>query len=191
MRAVRYYGERDVRCDKGVELPQGDSKGTVPADCVQLKVEFCGLCGSDLGAYLHEGTNTPVRKPTYYCSHVGPAILGHEFSGVVEAKGSGVKALEVGDRVAVLATLYCSKCPTCLAGLTHLCENRGFYGYSGLSGGFAETAIVQESHAFKLPKGMSGEAGALVEPLAVGWHAVKQGHFKQGNQRVMGRQNIC
>jgi len=184
MKAVRYYGPKDLRIESDVQIPQYEH-GRIPDGNVLIQIEFCGLCGSDIHSYLHESSNIPIKKGNHYCSTVGPAIIGHEFSGIVEQIGNGVTKLQKGDRVAVLATLYCSQCANCKAGLDFLCLKRGFYGYSGLAGGFAQKAIVQETHAFKLPESISGEVGALVEPLAVGWHAVKQANFKKGQTALI------
>lgn len=82
MRAVQLHGVRDLRFSADVDLPQ--SEKPLVKDCVLVRVEFCGLCGSDLGIYAHP-TSTIIEKPNHYCTRVGPMIMGHEFSGIVES----------------------------------------------------------------------------------------------------------
>lgn len=76
--------------------------------------------------------------------------------------------------------LYDGTCSRCLEGYPHLCENLGFYGLSGWGGGLSEAVNVERRKVYKLPPGMTTELGALCEPLAVGWHAIKLADFKKG-----------
>lgn len=99
-----------------------------------------------------------------------PVVFGHEFGGVVTEVGEGVTRASVGDLVAIRPSLYDGTCIACTAGCTNVCHNVGFLGLQG-SGGLAEYAVIEQKLVFRMPKGSTQELAALVEPLAVGWHA--------------------
>jgi len=99
--------------------------------------------------------------------------------------------IKAGDNVGVYPLIYDGTCSRCLAGRPNLCENLGFHGISGWGGGLSEAVTVERKKVFKLPPNMTTELGgfaflytlliaALCEPLAVGWHAVKQADFVEG-----------
>ena len=171
---IRFHGPKDVRFEK-VEDPEQLS----PHDA-EIKVDWCGICGSDLHTYQHNNSVVPLTKPNIYSSYTGPCELGHEFAGVVTRIGSNVTKVAVGDKCAVCAPLYCGECASCKEGFPNTCVHLNFYGYAGLSGGLAERAVIKESHLVKLPGNVDTELGALAEPLSVAWHAIKQANFKQG-----------
>ena len=98
--------------------------------------------------------------------------LGHEFSGIVEEVGEGVTSHKPGDRVCVQPIIYDGECGACHSGLINCCEKNGFVGLSGWGGGLSEHCVVPHTAAIPLPANVSLELGALIEPLAVGWHAV-------------------
>lgn len=101
-----------------------------------------------------------------------PIVFGHEFGGVVTEVGDGVTRARVGDLVAVRPSLYDGTCEACVAGHTNVCQCWGWLGIHA-SGGLAESAVVEDKTVFRLPQGTSPEVSALVEPLAVGWHATR------------------
>jgi threonine dehydrogenase-like Zn-dependent dehydrogenase len=101
--------------------------------------------------------------------------LGHELSGVVVEIGPGAegRGLAVGQRCAVHPMLACGECPACEAGAENVCHRVGFVGLSGGGGGgLSEAVCVSADRVFPVPDGVSLETAALVEPLAVSWHAV-------------------
>ncbi|MCJ1258096.1 hypothetical protein MMC24_005926 [Lignoscripta atroalba] len=120
-------------------------------------------------------TPHPITK-----EHV-PLTLGHEFSGHVEAVGEGVEDLRVGERVVVQPIIYDGTCGACKAGYINCCDNNGFVGLSGWGGGLSEHIVLPRSCVFSIPDSVSLEVGALVEPLAVAWHAVNISPFKKGD----------
>jgi threonine dehydrogenase-like Zn-dependent dehydrogenase len=140
--------------------PIGDDDGL-------LRVEACGICGSDYEQF--EGL---LRTPI-------PVIPGHEPLGVIEAIGDAAArrwGVDVGDRVAVETMLSCRFCPACLAGAYHLCRARRIYSYvplseaPGLWGAYAEymylapTAIVHKVDASLPP-----EIAVMFNPLGAGY----------------------
>ena len=110
-----------------------------------------------------------------------PVTLGHEFSAVIDEVGEGVAGLKAGDKVAVQPTIYDANCRACNRGLTNSCDSFGFIGLSGWGGGMSEYTTAPAEYCKKLPDDMSLEIGALVEPLAVGWHAVSTSPYKEGD----------
>lgn len=110
-----------------------------------------------------------------------PAVLGHEFSGVIDQIGEGVKDLKVGDKVCVQPTIHDGSCRSCKRGLTNSCDSFGFIGLSGWGGGMSEYTCVPSHYIKKLPDDMPLDIGALVEPLAVAWHAVSNSPLKDGD----------
>jgi (R,R)-butanediol dehydrogenase/meso-butanediol dehydrogenase/diacetyl reductase len=105
--------------------------------------------------------------------------MGHEFAGVVSAVGSGVTNVSEGDRVAVEPYLVCGQCSACAAGRYNICRKLGFVGLAGQQGGFAEKCVVDARWAHPLGD-LSTDVGALVEPLAVGYHAVRLSGLRSG-----------
>jgi 2-desacetyl-2-hydroxyethyl bacteriochlorophyllide A dehydrogenase len=138
---------------------------------VIVKVGRCGICGSDL--HLAEG---------HTFSFDDGAIPGHELAGEVVAIGAGVERVQMGDRVAVLPFVTCGKCPACLAGDGPGCGKMRMFGAFGLGGGYAEYVTTNEGWCVKLPKLLSMEDGALVEPLAVSLRAVHASGIKPGDR---------
>jgi (R,R)-butanediol dehydrogenase/meso-butanediol dehydrogenase/diacetyl reductase len=122
-----------------------------------LEVRSCGICGSDL--------KTAAMMPP-------GAVLGHEFCGVIAALGAGTSAdWKVGQFVASMPLRSCGRCRWCLTGEVAHCETVDYTGLGGTPGAFAEFVKVSGALTFGLPAEL-GPVGALVEPLAVGLHAV-------------------
>ena len=144
---------------------------------VLVKLDYCGICGSDMHFFEYGKIGTVVIKP--------PRILGHEPGGTVVEVGSEVSHLHVGDKVAVEPGVPCGKCETCRQGLYNLCDNVKFYGTSLVDGAFCEYIAHDANYVWKLPEGVSTLEGALVEPLAVGLQAVRQGGAHAGQTAVV------
>jgi threonine dehydrogenase-like Zn-dependent dehydrogenase len=175
MKAVRFHAAKDIRVDS-VPVPD------VKPGWVRLKPAFCGICGSDLHEYEDGPHIIPQPGKTHSLTGEGPpVILGHEFSGVVESVGEGVEDIAEGDHVCVQPTIHDGNCRACKRGLTNSCDAFGFVGLSGWGGGMSELTSVPAHYIKKLPKEMPLEVGALVEPIAVAWHAVSNSPFKKGD----------
>ncbi|MBY4675026.1 2,3-butanediol dehydrogenase [Marinobacterium sp. CAU 1594] len=167
MKAAVWHGRRDIRLEQ-VALPDEPAAGWV-----QIKVHWCGICGSDLHEYLAGPVFIPVDQPHPLTGLKGQCILGHEFSGEIVALGEGVSGFEIGERVAADACQHCGECRYCRDGMYNICENLAFTGLMN-NGAFAEYVNVPANLLYSLPAGFPTEAGALIEPLAVGMHAVKK-----------------
>jgi (R,R)-butanediol dehydrogenase / meso-butanediol dehydrogenase / diacetyl reductase len=179
MKAAVFHDQRDLRVD---DLPEPE---TSPGG-VKIEVSWCGICGSDLHEYLAGPIFIPPSgSPHPLTGEELPVVLGHEFGGRVVEVGDGVSRVEVGDRVAVEPIVYCGECPECRRGAYNLCRKLGFYGLSGGGGGFSELAVVPEYMAHRLPEELSDEESALVEPVAVGLHAVRQAEFSPGQTAIV------
>jgi (R,R)-butanediol dehydrogenase/meso-butanediol dehydrogenase/diacetyl reductase len=179
MRAVRYHGNRDVRVD---DIPEPE---VVPGS-VKIAPEWCGICGSDLHEFLIGPETIPAAgNPHPITGEVVPIVLGHEFAGRVVAVGDGVDDVAVGDAVAVEPIIRDNTCPACRAGDYNLCPQIGFHGISGGGGGLAELTVVPRYMVHRLPDTIPTDIGALIEPLAVGWHAVRKSGFRIGDTAVV------
>lgn len=137
------------------------------ADEVLVKLEYVGICGSDIHYYETGAIGDYVVEP--------PFVLGHEPSGTVVEAGSAVKHLKVGDRVALEPGKTCGHCDFCRQGKYNLCPDVIFFATPPIDGVFQEYVAHQAELCFKLPDHVSTLEGALIEPLAVGFHAAGQG----------------
>ena len=132
-----------------------------------IKVEACGICGTDI--HVLHGEFAPTRYPI---------VPGHEFCGEVVAVAGDVKNVKVGDFVAVDPSLFCGHCRQCRAGRFNLCENWNAIGVGSANGASAEFVSVPAANAFRLPSEMPRHHGALVEPLSCAVHGLDQVDLK-------------
>ena len=174
MKAAVWYGRKDVRV---VDVPEPPTPGE---GWVKVKVEWCGICGSDLHEYLAGPIFIPVSAPDALTGSQAPVILGHEFSGEVVEIGPGVKNVQVGDRVAPDACQVCWECYHCKRMNYNMCEKLAFTGLM-TDGAFAEYVNVPAYTMYKIPDDMSYEAAAVIEPIAVGIHAVRMAPVIEGD----------
>lgn len=149
-----------------------------PADNeVLVKLEYVGICGSDLHYYETGAIGSYVVEP--------PFVLGHEPGGVVVEVGKNVKHLKVGDKVALEPGKTCGHCEFCRQGLYNLCPDVVFFATPPVDGVFQEYVAHEADLCFKLPDNVSTLEGALIEPLAVGFHAANQGGAHAGQTAVV------
>ncbi len=180
MKAAVWHGRRDVRIE---DIPEPPSPG--PGE-IKIKVAWCGICGTDLHEYAAGPIFTQVNEPHPVSGKMAPLVPGHEFAGTVAEVGPGVTSVKVGDPVTPNPLIADWECYYCKHALPQLCEKIGFLGCHD-DGGFAEYVNVKVETGketipiiYKLPDGVSLEAGALVEPLSVGVQAVQAGHLLEG-----------
>jgi 2-desacetyl-2-hydroxyethyl bacteriochlorophyllide A dehydrogenase len=120
---------------------------------VLIKVAYCGVCGTDVDAYV--GKQPRGWTITY------PFRMGHELAGTVVAVGSEVPTVAVGDGVVPDGRLTCGYCYYCRRGMWSACQNAGYF-----SGGLSEYAAYPFANLVKVPDGVSLEEAAFAEPLA-------------------------
>ena len=144
---------------------------------VLVKLEYVGICGSDLHYYETGAIGDYVVEP--------PFVLGHEPGGTVVEVGENVKDLKVGDRVALEPGKICGHCEFCKTGRYNLCPDVVFFATPPVDGVFQEYVAHEADLCFKLPDNVSTLEGALIEPLAVGFHAAIQGDAHLGQKAVV------
>ena len=144
---------------------------------VLVKLEYVGICGSDLHFYESGAIGACVVKP--------PFVLGHEPGGVVVEFGKNVTHLKVGDKVALEPGKTCGQCEFCKTGRYNLCPDVIFFATPPVDGVFQEYVAHEAGLCFKLPENVSTMEGALIEPLAVGFHAANLGDAHIGQTAVV------
>lgn len=131
---------------------------------VLIKVEACGICGSDVHGM--DGS-TGRRQP--------PVIMGHEASGTIDHLGQDVQNWKKGDRVTFDSTISCGECFYCLRGEVNLCENRRVLGVScdeyRQDGAFAQYVAVPAHILYAIPDSISFEQAAMIEAVSIAVHA--------------------
>jgi L-iditol 2-dehydrogenase len=165
MKVARMVGIRDMRMEQE-DIP------TIEDDEVLVKIEYVGICGSDVHYYEYGRIGDYVVDK--------PLILGHECAGTVVEIGKNVSSHKIGDRVALEPGRTCGKCWYCKTGRYNLCRDVVFMATPPVDGAFAEYVAYPADMAFKLPDNVSTMEGALVEPLAVGIHAANQADVRLG-----------
>jgi (R,R)-butanediol dehydrogenase/meso-butanediol dehydrogenase/diacetyl reductase len=175
--AVRWHAAGDLRLeDVELALPLGPGM-------VEAEVRFCGICGSDVAEFRAPFAIRPGRAHPL-TGQQPPLTLGHEFSAVVTAVGEGVTEVAPGDRVSADACWRCGECDACTRGEYNLCRLSGSVGLSS-DGAFAPLVRFPAYCAVPLPDAVSDEVGALLEPLAVGLHALDKGNARAGDRLVV------
>lgn len=162
MKAGVLHAREDLRYEE-IKTPEV-KKGTV-----RIKVKYTGICGSDLPRVNGDA------------SHFFPNVLGHEFSGTVDAIGEGVTSLSVGDRVAGVPLVPCMQCEDCQKGDYSLCKHYSFIG-SRQFGSFAEYVVVPEKNAVRFGADVPFEQAAFFEPATVALHGLKRLDYKGGGK---------
>ncbi|KAB8070625.1 D-xylulose reductase A [Aspergillus leporis] len=144
---------------------------------VLVNIRFTGICGSDVHYWEHGAIGQFVVKD--------PMVLGHESSGVISKVGSAVTKLKVGDRVAMEPGISCRRCEPCKAGRYNLCEKMAFAATPPYDGTLAKYYVLPEDFCYKLPENINLQEGALMEPLSVAVHIVKQANVTPGQSVVV------
>jgi len=154
------HGAKDIRTET-VPDPVCAPHGVI------IKVNACGVCGSDLHVYKEDGHNG--------------TIFGHEFSGDIVEAGADVKGIANGTRCTAVGFAPCGKCYWCGQGKTHRCSDMALLGYQ-FPGAMAEYVHVPFAapgrNVFPLPEELTYEDGASVEPLSISYFSVNRGQPK-------------
>jgi threonine dehydrogenase-like Zn-dependent dehydrogenase len=156
----------------------------IDEDSAILKLEACGICGSD-----HEQFEGLLRTPT-------PVVPGHEPLGVIAKIGDRAAArwgVDVGDRVAVETMLACRHCATCRSGSYHLCDDRKIYSYiplsepPGLWGGYSQYMYLHaNSIVHKVDASLPAPIAVIFNPLGAGFRwAVEMPDARPGDTVVV------
>lgn len=149
---------------KPLRIERVPDPSPAPGELV-VKVDACGICGSDLHAAGHEDGvfGRPLQAGT---------ILGHELCGeVVDTGPGGNRRWTVGDRVAGFPIFGCGRCSACASGRVASCSSARFMGLAGAQGAFAEFARVDARYSVPIAGTASNTDAAMAEPLAVCLHA--------------------
>lgn len=137
-------------------------EGPLGRHAVRLRTHSVGICGSDVHGFT--GANRRRARGT---------VMGHEAAATVVELGEDVIGLAIGQRVVLNPAVTCRACEFCRSGQDHRCPQRRLYGcVPDLPGGFGDSFVVDASNAVPFCGPAPLEWGALVEPLAVGDHAV-------------------
>jgi len=140
---------------------------------ILVRIRMIGICGSDIHVYHgeHPFTSYPVTQ-------------GHEVSGEIVALGQGVEGFAVGQKVTIEPQVFCGHCHPCTHGKYNLCEELKVMGFQ--TTGVASTYFaVDASKVTPIPQSMSFEQGAMIEPLAVAVHAIRQAGDVAGKKIVV------
>ncbi|HEY0786690.1 MAG TPA: galactitol-1-phosphate 5-dehydrogenase [Acidobacteriaceae bacterium] len=162
-----------------LKLDVAEVPDPVPApDEVLLRVEACGICGSD----VHGFDGSSGRR-------IPPIIMGHEAAGTIASVGDGVTGWAVGDRVTFDSTIYCGVCAYCRRGQINLCDNRQVVGVScgdyRRHGAFAEFVTVPARVLYRLSRELPFAQAAMIEAVSVALHAVAVSGFRAGETALV------
>lgn len=170
MKALRYFGARDIRYDSM------DDPGLESDSDAIVKMEACSICGSDLHIYHGHGFSEDVG----FC-------VGHESVGEVVEVGRAVRQLRVGDKVMMPAAVGCGACRSCLAGNVIDCANNasGCYGLSARLQGVQAEAIrvpAADMNAVRIPEGISAEQALMMtDAMATAWFGARMADIGPGD----------
>ncbi|MCH9844714.1 MAG: alcohol dehydrogenase catalytic domain-containing protein [Alphaproteobacteria bacterium] len=156
MKALVYQGVENLQFHTDYATPSASD------DDVLVRVHYCGICGSDMHAYLGHDARRPA-----------PLILGHEVAGIVEG------GVDDGKRVTVNPLVSCGECFYCKKDEQNLCENRAIISMPPSEGGFGEGGFadyitIPARNLVEVPDNVPLDKASLCEPLACGFHAVKK-----------------
>lgn len=167
--------DRIVLDGEGPDRTLGLERGPVPEPGhgeVRIEVQWAGICGSDVGAWMGKSAYDFVETPR---------VLGHEYAGVVDAVGPGVDDIRPGERVVERPLTSCGRCTACRNGAENVCEDLEITGFH-TDGGFAPYSTVASTHVHSIPDSLQFHTAAMVEPLSVAARAViERGQAEPGD----------
>ncbi|HEY0793288.1 MAG TPA: zinc-dependent alcohol dehydrogenase family protein [Chthoniobacterales bacterium] len=164
MKAIIYDGPRQFSY-------RDTAEPTLEPDEVLMRVDACGLCGTDL--HIHEGHFSPRF----------PLIPGHEFTGEIVETGTAVSEFKSGQRIVANSNVACGACFYCLRGDRLLCDNLGAYGVT-MNGGFAEYLKIKADRVFVI-NNLTPRQAIMVEPTACAVHGMEVLAVKPGSDVLL------
>lgn len=168
MRALGFNGPWDLTIADRPDPVFGESE-------VLIEIIATGICGSDVHGYSGETGRRTAGQ-----------IMGHETVGRVRDSGSAVTQLPAGTLVTVNPIRSCGHCEACLDGENQVCSELKVIGVAPhLDGTFAELIVVPEHNVVTVNPNIPVLHGALIEPLAVGYHAVVQGDLRSTDRLLV------
>ncbi|KAF1851613.1 GroES-like protein [Cucurbitaria berberidis CBS 394.84] len=148
---------------------------------VLVRINYVGVCGSDVHFWHHGGIGKMVNPST-------GIVMGHEAAGTIHSIGPAVKTIKPGDRVAIEPGTPCRLCKACKSGVYNLCRQIRFAAAPGppdTQGTLSKYFRIAEDMVYKIPDEMGLDEAVLVEPLAVAVHAAKLGDVRPGETVVV------
>ena len=156
-----------------MELCEVSTPKIIRSNDVLLKIEYVGVCGSDVHYYETGRIGSQIVQYPY--------SVGHECTATVVDTGSNVTSLEKGDPVVVEPAVSCWQCDQCKAGRPHICRNLKFLGCPGqMDGCLSEYLVMPAECCFPTKDRITLQQGVLCEPFAIGVYAVGQSKLEQG-----------
>lgn len=143
-------------------------------DQVLVETGCAGICGTDLHIYRGE----------FHSRVAYPAILGHEFGGVIREAGKGVQGWQPGDRVVVDPIIPCHACPACMSGHLNACRTLKLLGID-LDGGFGQYVAAPANCVYRLPDSIPMAHAPMVEMYGLGHHILRRGQVQPGESVVI------
>ena len=134
---------------------------TVGVNDVKIKIKKTAICGTDLHIYKWDDWAQKTIQT--------PMTIGHEYAGVVAEVGSGVKNIQIGDRVTGEGHIACGHCRNCRRGKLHVCENTIGVGVNR-DGAFAEYLVIPAENVVRLDERISDEMAAIMDPFGNATH---------------------
>ncbi|MBU2535041.1 MAG: alcohol dehydrogenase catalytic domain-containing protein [Chloroflexota bacterium] len=167
MKGAFYQGNKSFYVGDSPPRPPGRGE-------VRLNIAYGGICGTDVHIYLgHMDHRTTL-----------PQVIGHEMSGTVAEVGQGVVDFKLGDKAVVRPVVSCGRCPACKMGHYNVCHQINVLGVD-TPGCFQGNWTVPAETLHRLPDDIDIKLAALVEPVAVGAHAVRLGQVTENEHVVV------
>ncbi|MBB5171997.1 L-threonine 3-dehydrogenase [Texcoconibacillus texcoconensis] len=160
----------------GAELQEVDVP-TIGDNDVLIQVKATSICGTDVHIYTWDEWSQSRVNPPY--------IFGHEFSGVVIDKGANVDRVELGEHVSAETHIVCGKCPQCLTGNAHICEDTKIIGVD-TDGCFAEYVALPQENLWKNDPNLPFDVASVQEPFGNAVHTVLNGEVAGKSVAIVG-----
>lgn len=165
MKSAVFVGQQKIQIEhRPIPVPELDE--------AVIQVEFVAICGSDQARFWDSSEFSQE-----------PVVFGHEFSGRIVSAPLGT-GLQAGQPVTIAPLFNCGECEFCRAGMENMCPKRRRFGVS-VDGALQEYVCIPTNRIYPLPTNISLETGALIEPLAVAYHTVRQAGIHQGETALV------